>query len=133
MVSGDPRLPRLADVPGGMVPDAHEGPCALARHARGPPREQGAGDHADGTSPHKAPPHVVGGRHLETTTGHRLARWVLGRYRLVHQADGLVVAPGLPGRLGCTAPPPVIFDAQCKVRMIRRHLDQAVPAVFFRA
>jgi hypothetical protein len=36
-------------------------------------------------------------------------------------------------RLGFTAPPHVIFEAQDKVRMIRRYLEQAVPACFFRS
>ena len=38
-----------------------------------------------------------------------------------------------PVRLGFTASPHVIFEAQYKVRMIRSHLDQAVPAFFFRS
>jgi hypothetical protein len=133
MVSGDPRLHRLADVPSGMVPDEHEGPFALGRNVRGQPREKGAGDHADGTSPHTAPQPVVGGRHRETITGHRFGLWVLGRYRLFHQADGRVVAPGMHVRRGFTAPPHVIFAAEYKVRMMRSHLDQAVPAFFFRS
>ena len=108
----DPRLHRLADMPGGIVLDEHQGPFALGRNVRGQPREKGASDHADGTSPHKAPQQVVGGRHIATITGHRFALGVLGRYRLFHQAAGLVVAPGLHVRLGFTAPPHVIFAAQ---------------------
>jgi len=74
---------------------------------------------------------ACGGRSAHRTiTGYRFALWVLSRYRHFHQADGLVVAPGMHVRLGFTAPPHVIFEAQYKVRMIRSHLDQAVPAFF---
>ena len=87
------------------------GPFALGRKVCGQPREKGAGHRADGTSPHKAQQHVVGGRHIETITSHGFALGVLGGYRFFHQTQGLVVAPGMHVRLGFTAPPHFIFEA----------------------
>jgi hypothetical protein len=59
VVGFDPLRHRLTDMPGGIVPDEHEGAFALGRKGRGQPREKGTGDHADGTSPHKAQQHAV--------------------------------------------------------------------------
>jgi hypothetical protein len=133
IVGFDPLLHRLADVPRGMVPDEQEGTFALDRNVCGEPREQGAGDHAEGSSLHKAPQHVVGCRYRESISGKGVAFWVLGRDRLFHQADGLIIAPGMHVRLGCTAPPYFICAAPREVRMVHGHLDQAVPAVLFRS
>jgi hypothetical protein len=75
----------------------------------------------------------VGGRYRASITGQGLALGVLSWYRLFPQADGLIIAPGRPLRLGFTAPPHVLFEAPRDVRMVRSPLDQAGPALFFRS
>jgi Double zinc ribbon len=97
------------------------------------PRPKGACAPADGTSRPKVPPPLGRGRHLEASTGQGCAPWGLGRSRLVPQPHGLVVAPGLQGRRGCTAPPPVIVAAEHQGRRLGGHREQAGPAVFFRS
>ena len=117
IVALDPYLHRLADMPGGMVPDAPESPCAPGRHVCGTPGQKGAGDHADGTPVDNASQPGVGGRHLEPITGPGLACWVFGRHALFHQAARLAGAPSMPLGLGLTTPPDVIFKAQGEVWM----------------
>jgi hypothetical protein len=131
IVGFDPLLRRLAAVPRGVIPHEQEGSFALGRKGHRKPREKGAGDHADGTSQHKAPRHPVGCRHLEPTTGNGFALWVLSWSRVGHQAAGRVVAPGVHLGLGFTAPPRSIFEAQRDVRVVGSQLYQSVPAVFF--
>src|SRR5215510_16246175 len=108
----------MADVPGGLVPNEPEGPFALGPEVHRKPREKGASDQADGTSQHKAPPQLVGCRHLAPITGNGLTLCVLSWDRLGHQADGLGVAPGRHLGLGFTAPPHFILAAQGAVWMV---------------
>src|SRR5215216_4635141 len=68
----EPFLPRLADVPGGLVPDAQARPLALGGTVCGPPGQQGAGDRADGTPVDTASPPVVGRGPREPITGPRV-------------------------------------------------------------
>jgi hypothetical protein len=117
-----PRLHRTADVPGGMVPHEQEGPLALGRNVHSKPRENGAGDQADGTPPHKAQQHLVGCRHIEPITGNGFPLCVLSWDGLFHQADGLVGAHGMPLGLGFTAPPHCILDAQGDAWIVGGHL-----------
>jgi hypothetical protein len=63
-------LSPIADVPGGLVP-VSTGPFTPGRKVEGQPRKRSAGDHADATSPHRAPQHLVGCRHI-------CALWALG-------------------------------------------------------
>jgi hypothetical protein len=118
-------------MPGGIVPDEPESPFALGRQVCGKPCEKSTGHRTDGTPLDKTSAHVVRRGYVEAITGYRFTLWILGWYRLFHQADGLVVAPGLHVRLGFTAPPHVIFAAQRHVRMVDGQLDQPVAAVFF--
>ena len=130
-VGVDPLLHRLTDMPGGLGPDAHASPFALGGQVCGKPGEQSTGHRTDGTPLDKTSEPVVRRGHVEAIPGDRLPRWILGWDRLFHQADGRVVAPGMQGRLGCTAPPHVIFAAQRDVRMVDGHLDQPGAAFCF--
>jgi hypothetical protein len=130
VVGFDPLLYRLADVPGSMVPDANEGPFALGRTVDGKPGEKGAGDRAARPSFDTAPPHLVGCGPRAPIAGYSVALGVLGGDRLCPQAEGCVVAPGMPLGLSFTAPPPVIFAAQRQVRMVGDHWEESIPAVF---
>jgi hypothetical protein len=76
---------------------------------------------------------MVDRRHVEPITGNRRTRRVLGWYGLFHQAEGLVVAPGMPVGLSLATPPHVIFEAQRQVWMGGGQPYQPVPAVFFRS
>jgi hypothetical protein len=133
VVGFDPLLHRLTDMPGGIVPDEQESPLALGRKVCGQPCKNNTGHRTDGTPLDKTSEHVVRRGHIEAITGDRFPLWILGWYRLFHQADGLVIAPGMHLGLGFAAPPDFIFEAQRAVRMLRGHLDEAVPAVFFRS
>jgi len=126
VVALDPFLHSLADVPGGMVPDAPESSFALGRNVCGKPGKKGAGDRANGTPVDKTSQYVVGRGHVEPITGNRLALWVLGKHGLFHQADGLVIAPSMQLGLSLATPPDVIFAAQGNVRMVGRDPDQPI-------
>ena len=123
VVGFEPLLHRLTDMPGGMVPDEQESPLALGRKVCGKPCKKNTGHRTDGTPLDKTSEHGVRRGHLEAITGDRCPLWILGWYRLFHQADGLVIAPGMHLGLGFAAPPDFIFEAQREVRMLRGHLD----------
>jgi hypothetical protein len=123
-VALEPCLPRLADVPGGLVPDAHARPLALGGTVCGPPGQPGAGDRADGTPVDTASPPVVGRGPREPITGPRLACRVLGRPGLCHEADRRAGAPSRHRGRGLTPPPDGSVTAQGEVRMGGGEPDQ---------
>jgi hypothetical protein len=123
-VALEPCLPRLADVPGGLVPDAHARPLALGGTVCGPPGQPGAGDRADGTPVDTASPPVVGRGPREPITGPRLACRVLGRPSWCHEADRRAGAPSRHLGRGLTPPPDGSVTAQGEVRMGGGEPDQ---------
>jgi hypothetical protein len=118
-------------MPGGVVPDEHEGPFTWGGNILYQPGQKGTGDLPDGTPQHKASQHVVGPRYGAPLTGHGFTRGGLGGYGLLHEPEGRSITPGMPLGLGWAPPPPLICAAQSAVCLVGRQWAQPIPAFFF--
>jgi|RhiMetdeSRZDD1v2_1073273.scaffolds.fasta_scaffold242812_3 hypothetical protein len=120
-----------AAVPGGMVPDQPQGLLAVMGEAFGNPGPLIAGDLADGPPIDKAPQQSVQLRQKKARACQCLAiRLSLGRL-VFHEAQGFVLCPGVHRRLGETAPPAFVLEAQRQSGLPYSQADQSVATIFF--
>lgn len=70
----------------------------------------------------------------EAIAGEGLGVRIVSRDRLLHHTQGLTrLGPGMQVGLGHPAPPDLIFEAQCPIRMVVSQANQPIPSPFFRA
>lgn len=140
IMGADPGAHGATDVPGGVVPDQQQRRRAVCRQPVTAPGEELRGDGAERTVLDTAQQgslaplaSVVPGAQQQPIAGQGLGIRVVARDRLLDQAQGLVVRPGVAGGLGYPTPPTLIRKAQGPGRMRPRQTDQAVALTFFRA
>src|SRR5260221_6656430 len=136
VVGPDPGADRLADMPGGVVPDHHPDRHALLLQLGVAPRQEGDGDGADRPAIHKAQPDALSLSWLpqqDPVTGQGFGIGIVFRDRLFDQAQGLAgVRPRVQRGLRQPAPPHLVGEAQHPVSMLLGQPDQAVACAFFR-
>src|SRR3954469_679991 len=141
VVVADPVTHKMADVPGGIIPDHDQRLLAVRLQLATAPLQVVDGDGADGSAIDKPQPHLVGGlrggrvgAQQQAVACQRLRVRVALRDRLFDQPQAIILLdPGVETGSSQTTPPDLILKAQDPGRMARGQPDQAVARTFFRA
>src|SRR5215208_598569 len=142
IVLPDPGADRLADVPGGIVPDQQQGRLAGRLQLGTAPGQELGRDPADRPPVDEPQPGRLVRRAIrplppadqQPVAGQRLGVGVILRDRLLDQPQRPVqLGPGVQGRARQATPPDLVLESEDPVGVADRQADQAVARTFFRA
>src|SRR5205814_8678652 len=133
LVVGFEPLPyHFTAMPGGIIPDQQQRLLAMMDHAISDPGQIVAGHLADRPPVDKAQQHRIRLGQEEPVARESLAVQVCCGRLFFHEAQGLVLRPGVQRRLSQAAPPDFILEAQRPGGLPHGQADQSVATIFFR-
>jgi hypothetical protein len=145
VVRVEPGRDRLAEVPGGIVPDEEQGRLTALGQLPTTPVEELDRDGTDGPSVHEAQPEVLllaewvlwgrgGGAQQKPIAGQGFGVGIVFGDRLLGEVQRLVRGrPAVQGRLGQATPPGLVQKPERPTRMLLGEPDQPVAPPFFAA